>query len=131
MKQSKKEKWIETESKKAVQIHWDNIDRIKHLEAEISTKLVRIYYFHHSYTKLERQDNYDKYDLGMDLIRDEQKKLAIEIADLQKQIDVNPFEKSVALMRKNSNEEMLAKKYDKLFPSAPPKKVAQVDNKTD
>ena len=51
----------------------------------------------------------------MDLIRDEQKKLAIEIADLQKQIDVNPFEKSVALMRKNSNEEMLAKKYDKLF----------------
>lgn len=115
MKQSKKEKWIETESKKAVQIHWDNIDRIKKLEEEISTKLYRIFYFHHSYNKLERQDNYDKYDLGMDLIRDEQKKLAIEIADLQKQIDVNPFEKSVAVMRKNSNEEMLAKKYDRLF----------------
>jgi len=115
MKQSKKEKWIETESKKAVQIHWDNIDRIKKLEEEISTKLYRIFYFHHSYNKLERQDNYDKYDLGMDLIRDEQKKLAVEIADLQKQIDVNPFEKSVALMRKNSNEEMLAKKYDRLF----------------
>ena len=115
MKLTKKQKWIETESKKAVQIHWDNIDRIKELEEQISTKLVRIHYFHHSYTKLERQDNYDKYDLGMDLIRDEQKKLAIEIADLQKQIDVNPFEKSVALMRKNSNEEMLAKKYDRLF----------------
>ena len=115
MKLTKKQKWIDTESKKAVQIHWDNIDRIKELEEQISTKLVRIHYFHHSYTKLERQDNYDKYDLGMDLIRDEQKKLAIEIADLQKQIDVNPFEKSVALMRKNSNEEMLAKKYDRLF----------------
>ena len=115
MKLTKKQKWIDTESKKAVQIHWDNIDRIKELEEQISTKLVRIHYFHHSYTKLERQDNYDKYDLGMDLIRDEQKKLAIGIADLQKQIDVNPFEKSVALMRKNSNEEMLAKKYDRLF----------------
>ena len=131
MKPTKKQKWIETESKKAVQIHWDNIDRIKELEEQISTKLIRIHYFQHSYNKFERQDNYEKYDLGMDLIRDEQKKLAIEIADLQKQIDVNPFEKSVALMRKNSNEEMLAKKYDKLFPSAPPKKVAQVDNKTD
>ena len=131
MKLTKKEKWIETESKKAVQIHWDNIDRIKELEEQISTKLVRIYYFHHSYTKLERQDNYDKYDLGMDLLRDEQKKLAVEIADLQKQIDVNPFEKSVALMRKNSNQEMLAKKYDKLFPVEPQKKVAQADNKTD
>ena len=131
MKTTKKEKWIKTESQKAVQIHWDNIDRIKELEEQISTKLIRIHYFQHSYNKLERQDNYEKYDLGMDLIRDEQKKLAVEIADLQKQIDVNPFEKSVALMRKNSNEEMLAKKYDKLFPSAPPKEVAQVDNKTD
>jgi len=131
VKTTKKQKWIETESKKAVQIHWDNIDRIKDLEEQISTKLIRIHYFQHSYNKLERQDNYEKYDLGMDLIRDEQKKLAVEIADLQKQIDVNPFEKSVAVMRKNSNEEMLAKKYDKLFPSTPPKKVAQLDNKTD
>ncbi len=131
MKLTKKEKWIETESKKAVQIHWDNIDRIKNLEAEISTKLVRIHYFQHSYNKLERQDNYEKYDLGMDLIRDEQKKLAVEIADLQKQIDVNPFEKSVEVMRKNSNIDMLAKKYEKLFSSPPPKKVAHTDNKTD
>ena len=115
MKQSKKEKWIETESKKAVQIHWNNIDRIKKLEEEISTKLYRIFYFHHSYVKLERQEKFDKYDLGMDLIRDEQKKLALEIADLQKQIDVNSFDKSVAIMRKNSDKEMLSKKYDKLF----------------
>ena len=131
MKLTKKEKWIETESQKAVQIHWDNIDRIKELEEQISTKLIRIHYFQHSYNKLERQDNYDKYDLGMDLIRDEQKKLAVEIADLQKQIDVTPFEKSVEVMRKNSNKDMLAKKYDKLFPSTPPKKVAPADNKTD
>ena len=51
----------------------------------------------------------------MDLIREEQKKLALEIADLQKQIDVNSFDKSVAIMRKNSDKEMLSKKYDKLF----------------
>ena len=128
MKLTKKEKWIETESQKAVQIHWDNIDRIKELEEQISTKLIRIHYFQHSYNKLERQENYDKYDLGMDLIRDEQKKLAVEIADLQKQIDVNPFEKSVEVMRKNSNKDMLAKKYDKLFPITSPKKQEGFSN---
>ena len=115
MTDSKKQKWIDTEHDKAVQIHWDNIDRIKNLEEEISTKLYRIFYFHHSFQKLDRQENYEKYDLGMDLIRDEQKKLALEIADLQKEIDVNPFDKSVAIMRKNSDKEMLSKKYDKLF----------------
>ena len=88
---------------------------IKNLEEEISTKLYRIFYFHHSYAKLERQEKFDKYDLGMDLIRDEQKKLALEIGNLQKEIDVNPFDKSVAIMRKNSDKEMLSKKYDKLF----------------
>ena len=111
----KKEKWIKAEHDKAVQIHWDNLDRIKNLEEEISTKLYRIFYFHHSYAKLERQEKFDKYDLGINLIRDEQKKLALEIADLQKQIDKNPFEKSVQTMRKNSNEEMLSRKYDRLF----------------
>ena len=51
----------------------------------------------------------------MDLIRDEQKKLALQIADLQKEIDVNSFDKSLAVMRKNSDKDMLSKKYDKLF----------------
>ena len=114
-KHPNKQEWIKEEHQKAVQVHWDNIDRIKNLEEEISTKLYRIFYFHHSYAKLERQEKFDKYDLGMDLIRDEQKKLALEIADLQKEIDVNSFDKSVAVMRKNSNKEMLSKKYDKLF----------------
>ena len=115
MTDTKKQKWIETEHQKAVQVHWDNLDRIKNLEEEISTKLYRIFYYHHSFQKLDRQENYEKYDLGMDLIRDEQKKLALEIADLQKEIDENPFDKSVAIMRKNSDKEMLSKKYDKLF----------------
>ena len=115
MTDTKKQKWIETEHQKAVQVHWDNLDRIKNLEEEISPKLYRIFYYHHSFQKLDRQENYEKYDLGMDLIRDEQKKLALQIADLQKEIDENPFDKSVAIMRKNSDKEMLSKKYDKLF----------------
>ena len=51
----------------------------------------------------------------MELIKKEQLKHCLEVADLQKQIDKNPFEKSVEVMRKNSNEEMLSKKYDRLF----------------
>ena len=30
--ESKKQKWIKAEHNKAVQIHWDNIDRIKKLK---------------------------------------------------------------------------------------------------
>ena len=40
----KKQKWIKTEHDKAVQIHWDNIDRIKKLKEEQSTKIYRIYF---------------------------------------------------------------------------------------
>ena len=49
------------------------------------------------------------------MIKEQQLKHCIEVADLQKQLDKNPFEKSVQIMRKNSNEEMLSKKYDRLF----------------
>ena len=114
-KHPNKQEWIKEEHQKAVQVHWDNIDRIKNLEEKISTKLYRIFYFHHSYAKLERQEKFDKYDLGMDLIRDEQKKLALQIADLQKEIDVNPFDKSVAIMHRDGDEAMLADKYDELY----------------
>ena len=129
---TKKQKWIKTEHDKAVQIHWDNIDRIKKLKDEQSTKIYRIYSYQITQNTLEEEDYQDgKHELSIELIQKEQLKHCIEVANLQKQIDKNPFEKSVALMRKNSNEEMLAKKYDKLFPVEPQKKVAQADNKTD
>ena len=32
---TKKQKWIKTEHDKAVQIHWDNIDRIKKLTMDL------------------------------------------------------------------------------------------------
>ena len=112
--ESKKQKWIKTERDKAVQIHWDNIDRIKKLKDEQSTKIYRIYSYQIGHNKLTDQTK-DKYELSIESIREQQLKHCLEVADLQKQIDKNPFNKSVQVMRKNSNEEMLSKKYDRLF----------------
>ena len=62
----------------------------------------------------------------MELIQKEQLNHCIEVADLQKEIDKNPFEKSVETMRKNSDKEMLSKKYDRLFNKN--KKAKEVNN---
>ena len=113
---TKKQKWIKAEHDKAVQIHWDNINRIKKLKDQQSTKIYRIYSYQITNNTLEEEDYEDgKHELSMELIKKEQLKHCLEVADLQKQIDKNPFEKSVEVMRKNSNEEMLSKKYDRLF----------------
>jgi len=116
MNESKKEKWIKTEHDKAVQIHWDNIDRIKKLKDQQSTKIYRIYSYQITNNLLDKEDYEDgKHELSTELIKKEQLKHCIEVAELQKEIDKNPFKKSVETMRKNSNEEMLSKKYDRLF----------------
>ena len=113
---TKKQKWIKTEHDKAVQIHWDNIDRIKKLKDEQSTKIYRIYSYQITNNLLEEEDYEDgKHELSIELIQKEQLKHCIEVANLQKQIDKNPFKKSVEIMRKNSNEQMLSRKYDRLF----------------
>jgi len=114
--ESKKQKWIKGEHDKAVQIHWDNIDRIKKLKDEQSTKIYRIYSYQITNNLLDEEDYEDgKHELSIELIQKEQLKHCIEVANLQKQIDKNPFDKSVEVMRKNSNEEMLSRKYDRLF----------------
>jgi len=114
--ESKKQKWIKAEHDKAVQIHWDNIDRIKKLKDEQSTKIYRIYSYQITNNLLEEEDYEDgKHELSIELIQKEQLKHCIEVANLQKQIDKNSFDKSVQVMRKNSNEEMLSRKYDRLF----------------
>ena len=116
MNESKKQKWIKTEHDKAVRIHWDNMSRIKKLKDEQSTKIYRIYSYQITNNLLDEEDYEDgKHELSIDLIREQQLKHCLEVVDLQKQIDKNPFEKSVQVMRKNSNEEMLSKKYDRLF----------------
>jgi len=120
--ESKKQKWIKTEHDKAVRIHWDNIDRIDKLKREISTKVYRIYDLQKSHNKLDCVDT-EKYSNGTKVIRKEQIDLCLKVTELQKQIDKNPFEKSVEVMQKNSNEEMLSKKYDRLFN----KKTKEVD----
>ena len=125
MNESRKEKWIKAEHDKAVQIHWDNIDRIKKLKDEQSTKIYRIYSYQISHNKLDKKAK-EKYDLGLESIRKQQLEHCIEVAELQKEIDKNPFEKSVETMRKNSNEEMLSKKYDRLFNKN--KKTKEVNN---
>tara|TARA_B100001057_G_scaffold484660_1_gene563083 strand:- start:240 stop:629 length:390 start_codon:yes stop_codon:yes gene_type:complete len=113
--ESKKQKWIKTEHDKIVQIHWDNIERIKKLKDEQSTKIYRIYSYQITNNKLEDEDYENEHELSTKLIREQQLKHCIEVADLQKQIDKNSFEKSVQIMRRNSNEEMLSRKYDRLF----------------
>ena len=114
--ESKKEKWIKAEHDKAVQIHWDNLARIRKLKEQQSTKIYRIYSYEITNNKLEDLcDEDNEHELAFDLIKEQQLKHCIEVADLQKQIDKNPFEKSVQVMRKNSNEEMQSRKYDRLF----------------
>jgi len=127
MNESKKEKWIKAEHDKAVQIHWDNLDRIRKLKDEQSTKIYRIYSYQITNNTLEEQDYEDgKHELSIDLIKKEQLKHCIEVAELQKEIDKNPFKKSVEIMRKNSDKEMLSKKYDRLFNKN--KKAKEVNN---
>tara|TARA_R100000781_G_scaffold24026_1_gene17777 strand:+ start:420 stop:815 length:396 start_codon:yes stop_codon:yes gene_type:complete len=114
--ESKKQKWIKAEHDKAVQIHWDNLARIRKLKEEQSTKIYRIYSYEITNNKLEDIcDEDNEHELAFDLIKEQQLKHCIEVANLQKEIDRNPFEKSVQVMRKNSNEEMLSRKYDRLF----------------
>ena len=114
--ESKKQKWIKAEHDKAVQIHWDNLARIRKLKEEQSTKIYRIYSYEITNNKLEDIcDEDNEHELAFDLIKEQQLKHCIEVANLQKQIDKNPFDKSVQVMRKNSNEEMLSRKYDRLF----------------
>ena len=113
---TKIQRWIKSEHDKAVQIHWDNLARIRKLKEEQSTKIYRIYSYEITNNKLEDLcDEDNEHELAFDLIKEQQLKHCIEVADLQKQIDKNPFEKSVQVMRKNSNEEMLSRKYDRLF----------------
>ena len=74
----------------------------------------------------ETLEKIEKYDIGLEAIREQQLQHCFDITNLQKEIDKNPFEKSVETMRKNSNEEMLSKKYDRLFNKN--KKAKEVDN---
>ena len=119
MKTPNKQEWIKEAHQKAVQVHWDNIDRIKKLKDEQSTKIYRIHSYQRTINTLqdEFQPDYDhgKHELSEELIREEQLKHCIEVVDLQKQIDKHPFEASLEIMHRDGDESMLADKYDELY----------------
>tara|TARA_R100000234_G_C4876660_1_gene125549 strand:+ start:38 stop:529 length:492 start_codon:yes stop_codon:yes gene_type:complete len=52
--ESKKQKWIKTEHDKAVQIHWDNLRRIKNLDSKIRKATRTISFIEKSINLLEK-----------------------------------------------------------------------------
>ena len=54
MTKLKKEKWIETEHQKAVQVHWDNLARIRDLDAKISSATSTIAFIQKSIDLLQK-----------------------------------------------------------------------------
>ena len=63
MTKTKKEKWIEIEHQKAVQVHWDNLGRIRDLDAKISKATRTIAFIQKSMDLLENTKfQYDEMD---------------------------------------------------------------------
>ena len=54
MTKTKKEKWIETEHQKAVQVHWDNLERIRDLDSKIRQATSTISFIEKSIDLLEK-----------------------------------------------------------------------------
>lgn len=54
MTTTKKQKWIETEHQKAVQVHWDNLARIRDLDAKISSATSTIAFIQKSIDLLQK-----------------------------------------------------------------------------
>ena len=146
---TEKKAWIKEQHDKAVQIHHDNIDRIRPLNEKIRGAIrqianiqpainalnhVMLELRENDFSKKEekifaRCDNTcywgmhepnsygfaDNYDPGVNALEDRQKQLAIDVAKWQKEIDTNSWDNSCETMQRDSDEEMLAEKYDKLI----------------
>ena len=112
---TKKQKWIEKQQNEAVKIHHKNIDRIDKLENKIEHNLYLIYLLHISWNKLDLEQDSDEYSYGMDLLKEKSKKLALDIGEYQKNIGTNTKDNSWKVCRAAKDEQMLSKKYDKLF----------------
>ena len=111
---TKKQKWIEQQQDKAVKVHHKNLDRIKKLEDKIDTNLYRIFSIQECINFLN--DEYEsKFEYGIDLLREQAKKFALDIGEYQKNIGTNSKDASWIVCRAAKDKEMLSKKYDKLF----------------
>ena len=116
MTNSKKTKWIKQQQDKAVKIHHIIIDRIDKLEQKIDHNLYLIYLLHISWNKLDLEQDSDEYGYGMELLKEKSKNLALDISQFQKDIDTNTKDDSWKVCKIAKDENMLSKKYDKLFP---------------
>ena len=146
---TEKKAWIKEQHDKAVQIHHDNIARIRPLKSKIEGALHQIANIqpainalnhvmfelrendfskkeekifarcdHTNYWGMHEPNSYDyasNYDPGVDELKAKQKQLALDVAKWQKEIDTNSWDNSCETMQRDSDEEMLAKKYDKLI----------------
>ena len=139
-KSQSKEDWIQEQHDKAVKVHHENIDRIEDLNKEIDKKLWEInslkvsqHYLENKAQKWEYASVDDSEYLealtgwfeperacsevfsdGIEVIRKEAIKKAIEIAKLQADIDSNTWDDSVKIMQENTDKEKLEEEYDKL-----------------
>ena len=57
----------------------------------------------------------ESYLAGVSALRDKQKQLCFDVYKWQQEIDKHPFDASVAIMKRDIDEKMLSKKYDRLF----------------
>ena len=113
--ETKKQRWIEKQQNEALKIHHKNIERIDKLENKIEHNLYLIYLLHISWNKLDLEQDSDEYSYGMDLLKEKSKKLALDISEYQKDIDSNTKDNSWKLCKIERNENVLSKRYDKLF----------------
>ena len=113
--ETKKQRWIEKQQNEALKIHHKNIERIDKLENKIEHNLYLIYLLHISWNKLDLEQDSDEYGYGMELLKDKSKKLALDIGEYQKDIDSNTKDNSWKVCKVERSENILSKKYDKLF----------------
>ena len=111
---TKKQKWIEQQQDKAVKVHHKNLSRIKKLEDKIDTNLYRIFSIQECINFLNDEYN-SKFEYGIDLLREQAKKFALDIGEYQKNIGTNSKSSSWIVCCAAKDVEMLSKKYDKLF----------------
>ena len=137
-----KEDWVQEQHDKAVKVHHANIDRIGELNSKIDKKLWEINSLKVAESFLSNKKcqwestggdgSYDDaletltgwfeanqvcagvFDDGIEVIRKEAIKKAIEIAKLQADIDSNSWDDSVKIMHENTDKEKLGEEYDKL-----------------
>ena len=111
---TKKQKWIEQQQDKAVKVHHKNLDRIKKIEDKITTNLYRIYSLQVSMNLLEEQED-EQFEYGLDFLRQQAKKFALDIWEYQKNIGTNSKSSSWIACCAARDKEMLSAKYEKLF----------------